>query len=257
MSGALRFDDVSMCFRLYRERVDTLKEAVLGRFRHRKRFDELWAVRDATFRIEPGESVAFVGDNGSGKSTLLRIAAGVLRPTRGHVVVSGRIAPMIELAAGFDGELSGRDNVFLNGALMGYRRKEMAEKLDRIVEFSELADFIDMPVKNYSSGMYARLGFAIATDVDPDILIIDEVLAVGDERFQAKCIERINEIRSRGCTILYVSHDVASVQNLCERAMVMQQGKIAFDGVPERAIAHYRDRQGTAIVPNLQRMSTA
>jgi ABC-type polysaccharide/polyol phosphate transport system ATPase subunit len=243
MGGFIRFDHVSLCFRLYREKVDTLKEAVLGRFRHEKQVDQLWAVRDASFGIEPGESVGLIGDNGSGKSTLLRIAAGVLKPTRGTVSVSGRIAPMIELAAGFDGDLTGRDNVYLNGALMGYRRREMAAKFERIVQFSELGDFIDQPVKNYSSGMYARLGFAIAADVEPDILIIDEVLAVGDERFQTKCMERIHAIRSRSCTILYVSHSLESVRELCDRAMVMQHGQIVFDGPPESAISAYRQLQ--------------
>jgi ABC-type polysaccharide/polyol phosphate transport system ATPase subunit len=153
---------------------------------------------------------------------------------------------MIELAAGFDPELTGRDNVFLNGALMGYRRKDMAAKLDRIVEFAELAEFIDTPVKNYSSGMYARLGFAIAVDVAPEILMIDEVLAVGDERFQAKCMERIRAIRASGCTIVFVSHDMKSVAELCARVLVVHHGRLEFDGPPEPAIARYRELQGLA-----------
>src|SRR5919204_838012 len=165
MPGTLSFHDVGMCFRMYRERVDSLKEAVLGRFRHRNRYDEFWALRHATVEVAAGESVGLIGHNGSGKSTLLKIAAGVLKPTEGRVRVEGRMSPMIELAAGFDPDLTGRDNIFLNGALMGHSRKEMASKLDRIVEFSELGEFIDQPVKNYSSGMYARLGFAIAADV--------------------------------------------------------------------------------------------
>ena len=156
-----------MSFRLYRERIDTLKEAVLGRFRQRKGYEDFWALRDITFDVRPGESVGLIGHNGSGKSTLLKLAAGVMKPRAGRVVVDGRISPMIELAAGFDPDLTGRDNIFLNGALMGHSRKEMEQKLDRIVEFSELGEFVDQPVKNYSSGMYARLGFAIAADVDP------------------------------------------------------------------------------------------
>jgi ABC-type polysaccharide/polyol phosphate transport system ATPase subunit len=244
MPGTLSFQDVGMCFRMYRERVDTLKEAVLGRFRHRSRYDEFWALRHATLEVSAGASVGLIGHNGSGKSTLLKIAAGVLKPTEGRVRVEGRISPMIELAAGFDADLTGRDNIFLNGALMGHSRREMAGKVDRIVEFSELGDFIDQPVKNYSSGMYARLGFAIAADVDPEILIIDEVLAVGDERFQAKCMERIREIRRGGCTIFYVSHSMTSVAELCDRVIVLHHGAIVFDGAPEPAIARYREIQG-------------
>ncbi len=242
-AGSLQFEDVGMCFRLYRERVDTLKEAVLGRFRHRHRYDEFWALRHVGFEVTGGESVGLIGHNGSGKSTLLKIAAGVLRPSEGTARVDGRISPMIELAAGFDPDLTGRDNVFLNGALMGHSRKEMAGKLDRIVEFSELGEFIDQPVKNYSSGMYARLGFAIAADVDPEILIIDEVLAVGDERFQAKCMERIRDIRRGGCTIFYVSHAMGSVAELCSRVLVLHHGALVFDGAPDAAIARYRELQ--------------
>jgi ABC-type polysaccharide/polyol phosphate transport system ATPase subunit len=244
MPGTLSFQDVGMCFRMYRERVNTLKEAALGLFRHRTRYDEFWALRHASFDVRAGESVGLIGHNGSGKSTLLKIAAGVLKPTEGRVHVAGRISPMIELAAGFDPDLTGRDNIFLNGALMGHSRKEMSSKLDRIVEFSELAEFIDQPVKNYSSGMYARLGFAIAADVDPEILIIDEVLAVGDERFQAKCMERIRAIRGSGCTIFYVSHGMDSVAELCSRVIVLHHGSVAFDGLPGPAIERYRELQG-------------
>jgi len=252
MSGALSFQDVGMSFRLYRERVDTLKEAVLGRFRHRKGYEDFWALREITFEVRPGESVGLIGHNGSGKSTLLKLAAGVLKPREGRVVVDGRISPMIELAAGFDPDLTGRDNIFLNGALMGHSRKEMAQKLDRIIEFSELGEFVDQPVKNYSSGMYARLGFAIAADVDPEILIIDEVLAVGDERFQAKCMERIRSIRQGGCTIFYVSHTMGSVAELCDRVIVLHHGRLAFDGAPAPAIERYRELQGFHPPPSSQ-----
>lgn len=244
MTGAISFQNVGMSFRLYHERVDTLKEVVLGRFRQRKAYDLFWALRGVSFQVRPGESVGLIGHNGSGKSTLLKIAAGVLRPTEGAVQVDGRVSPMIELAAGFDPDLTGRDNVFLNGALMGHSRKEMAKKFDRIVEFSELGEFIDQPVKNYSSGMYARLGFAIAADVDPEILIIDEVLAVGDERFQDKCMERIRSIRKGGCTIFYVSHGMGSVAELCDRVIVLHHGQLMFDGQPGPAIERYRELQG-------------
>ncbi len=244
MAGAIRFANVSMAFRMYREKVNTLKEAVLGGFGHLRKLDLLWALRDVSFEVRHGESVGLIGHNGSGKSTLLRLAAGVLKPTAGAVSVQGRISPMIELAAGFDPDLSGRDNVFLNGVLMGHTRREMRAKFDRIVEFAELADFIDMPVKNYSSGMYAKLGFAIAADVEPDILIIDEVLAVGDERFQRKCEERIGKIKRTGCTIFYVSHDMESVAEICERVLVMDHGAVVFDGAPQSAVARYRELQG-------------
>jgi lipopolysaccharide transport system ATP-binding protein len=249
MSGSLSFHNLGMCFRMHREKVTTLKEAILGRFRHLGNVDEFWALKDVSFDVQPGEAVALVGHNGSGKSTLLRIAAGVLRPSEGTVRVDGRVSPMIELAAGFDPDLTGRDNVFLNGALMGHSRREMAGKLDRIVEFSELGEFIDVPVKNYSSGMYMRLGFAIAADVDPEILMVDEVLAVGDERFQAKCFERIREIRRNGCTILFVSHAAETVVDLCDRAIVLHHGRMAFDGKPPEAIERYRALQGAAPLP--------
>jgi len=243
MSGLVQFHGVGVRFRMYREKVITLKEAVLQRFQHLKTADDFWALKTVSLDIGAGESVALIGHNGSGKSTLLKVAAGVLQPTVGTVHVEGRISPMIELAAGFDPDLTGRDNVFLNGALMGYSRKQMKDKFDRIVEFSELAEFIDMPVKNYSSGMYARLGFAIAADVEPEILIIDEILAVGDEKFQAKCIERIKAIRATGCTIIYVSHAMESARLLCDRVAVLHHGQLVFDGPPEPAIAKYRDLQ--------------
>ncbi len=244
MPGSLSFQDVGMCFRLYRERVDTLKEAVLDLFRHRVRYDEFWALRHVSLEVKPGESVGLIGHNGSGKSTLLKLAAGVLKPSEGKARVDGRVSPMIELGAGFDPDLTGRDNIFLNGALMGHSRKKMAAKLGRIVEFSELGEFIDQPVKNYSSGMYARLGFAIAADVDPEILIIDEVLAVGDERFQAKCMERIRDIRRGGCTIFYVSHAMLSVAELCDRVLVLHHGQLVFDGPAAPAIERCRELQG-------------
>jgi homopolymeric O-antigen transport system ATP-binding protein len=243
MSGRIQLRGVGVRFRMYREKVITLKEAVLRRFQHLKTADDFWALKTVNLDIASGESVALIGHNGSGKSTLLKVAAGVLQPTVGSVQVKGRISPMIELAAGFDPDLTGRDNVFLNGALMGYSRKQMKDKFDRIVEFSELGEFIDMPVKNYSSGMYARLGFAIAADVEPEILIIDEVLAVGDEKFQAKCMERIKLIRSTGCTIVYVSHGMESVRQLCDRVAVLHHGELVFDGPPDPAIAKYRDLQ--------------
>ena len=240
-NGQIQIRDAGVSYRLYREKVSTLKEAVVNRFRHLRSAETFWALRRVTLSIEPGESIALVGHNGSGKSTLLKTIAGVLMPTEGEVMVQGRISPMIELGAGFDPELSGRDNIYLNGALLGFSRKQMEGKFDRIVAFSELGDFIDMPIKNYSSGMYARLGFAIAQDVEPDILIVDEVLAVGDERFQEKCKARIRDFRTAGITFCFVSHNYEAARELCPRAAVLHHGRLAFDGPIDEGWEKYRE----------------
>jgi ABC-type polysaccharide/polyol phosphate transport system ATPase subunit len=240
-NGEIRIRDAGVSYRLYREKVTTLKEAVVNRFRHLRSAEVFWALRHVSLTIEPGETIALVGHNGSGKSTLLKTIAGVLQPSEGEVLVQGRISPMIELGAGFDSELSGRDNIYLNGALLGFSRKQMEAKFDRIVAFSELADFIDMPVKNYSSGMYARLGFAIAQDVEPEILIVDEVLAVGDERFQEKCKARIRDFRTAGVTFCFVSHNFEAARELCSRSAVLHHGRLAFDGPIEQGWQRYRE----------------
>jgi len=252
-NGEIRIRDAGVCYRLYREKVSTLKEAVVNRFRHLRSAEMFWAVRHASLDIEPGEAIALVGHNGSGKSTLLKTIAGVLTPDEGEVLVQGRISPMIELGAGFDPELSGRDNIFLNGALLGFSRRQMEGKFDRIVAFSELGDFIDMPIKNYSSGMYARLGFAIAQDVEPDILIVDEVLAVGDERFQEKCKARIRDFRAAGITFCFVSHNYEAARELCPRAAVLHHGRLAFDGPIVQAWERYRElERGPAPGPQIE-----
>lgn len=240
-NGEIRIRDAGVRYRLYREKVSTLKEAVVNRFRHLRSAENFWALRHVTLDIAPGEAIALVGHNGSGKSTLLKTIAGVLQPNEGEVLVQGRISPMIELGAGFDSELSGRDNIFLNGALLGFSRKQMEGKFDRIVAFSELGDFIDMPIKNYSSGMYARLGFAIAQDVEPDLLIVDEVLAVGDERFQEKCKARIRDFRTAGVTFCFVSHSFEAAKELCPRAAVLHHGRMAFEGPVAQAWERYRE----------------
>ena len=252
-NGEIRIRDAGVCYRLYREKVSTLKEAVVNRFRHLRSAEMFWAVRHVSLDIEPGEAIALVGHNGSGKSTLLKTIAGVLMPDEGEVLVQGRISPMIELGAGFDPELSGRDNIFLNGALLGFSRRQMEGKFDRIVAFSELGDFIDMPIKNYSSGMYARLGFAIAQDVEPDILIVDEVLAVGDERFQEKCKARIRDFRAAGITFCFVSHNYEAARELCPRAAVLHHGRLAFDGPIVQAWERYRElERGPAPGPQIE-----
>ncbi len=252
-NGEIRIRDAGVCYRLYREKVSTLKEAMVNRFRHLRSAEMFWAVRHVSLEIEPGEAIALVGHNGSGKSTLLKTIAGVLMPDEGEVLVQGRISPMIELGAGFDPELSGRDNIFLNGALLGFSRRQMEGKFDRIVAFSELGDFIDMPIKNYSSGMYARLGFAIAQDVEPDILIVDEVLAVGDERFQEKCKARIRDFRAAGITFCFVSHNYEAARELCPRAAVLHHGRLAFDGPIVQAWERYRElERGPAPGPQIE-----
>ena len=240
-NGHIILQDVGIGYRIYREKVSTLKEAVANRFRHLRTAEKFWALRNVSLQIEPGEAIALVGHNGSGKSTLLKTIAGVLEPSEGAAVAQGRISPMIELGAGFDPELSGRDNIYLNGALLGFSRKQMEGKFQRIVDFSELGDFIDLPVKNYSSGMYARLGFAIAQDVEPDILIVDEVLAVGDERFQEKCKRRIEDFRAAGVTFVFVSHSLSTARELCPRAAVLHHGRLAFDGPIDAAWERYRE----------------
>jgi lipopolysaccharide transport system ATP-binding protein len=252
-NGEIRIRDAGVSYRLYREKVTTLKEAVVQRFRHLRSAEVFWALRHVSLQIAPGEAIALVGHNGSGKSTLLKTIAGVLQPGEGAVLAQGRISPMIELGAGFDPELTGRDNIYLNGALLGFSRKQMEGKFDRIVAFSELGDFIDMPIKNYSSGMYARLGFAIAQDVEPDILIIDEVLAVGDERFQEKCKARIRDFRTAGVTFCFVTHGLAGAQELCPRAAVLHHGRLAFDGPIEQAWERYRElERGPAPGPHIE-----
>lgn len=193
-------------------------------------FQEFLALRNVSLRVKKGEAWGIIGTNGSGKSTLLKLICGILKPYKGSVTVNGMIAPLIELGAGFDGELTARENIFLNGAVLGHSQKFMKEKFDEIVEFAELRDFLDMPIKNYSSGMAARLGFSIATVVQPDILICDEVLSVGDYAFQEKCEKRMQEMLSNGTTLLYVSHAIESVQKLCDHALWLNKGQVQMSG---------------------------
>lgn len=219
-----------MVFNLATEKVDSLKEYVLKLLKRELMMQEFYALRDVSLEVERGDSVALIGINGSGKSTLLKVIAGVMHPTKGSVIVRGSIAPMIELGAGFDPELTARENVFLNGAVLGHDRKFMEDHFNSIIDFAELWDFVDVPVKNYSSGMVARLGFAIATEIRADVLIVDEVLAVGDFRFQEKCKKRMAEMLSGGTTLLFVSHSTEQVRQLCRKAVWLKKGRVQMFG---------------------------
>jgi ABC-type polysaccharide/polyol phosphate transport system ATPase subunit len=216
----------------------TLKELFV--LRGRTAPTDVWALRDVSVHVEPGEAVGLIGRNGSGKSTLLRLIAGIIRPTSGGVAVGGRVGSLLELGAGFHPDFSGRENVFLNGTIFGLRKAQIRERFDEIVAFAELEDSIDRPVRTYSSGMYMRLGFAIAAHLDADVLLLDEVFAVGDEAFQRKCFGKIFEFKQRGGTIVFVSHDASQVERLCERAVLLREGRKEFDGTVHEALTRYR-----------------
>lgn len=237
---AIEFRDVSRRFVLHHERRASFQDWFVGLIRPRGAAEEFWALRDVTFAIRRGETFGLVGRNGAGKSTLLKLVTRILEPSSGSVRVNGRSYAMLELGAGFHPELSGRDNVFLNGSLYGFSRKEMARRFDQIVQFAELERFIDTPVKHYSSGMYARLGFGIAVHMDPEILVIDEVLAVGDQNFQQKCYRALDELKERGTTILFVSHDANAVRSFCDRAALLSAGHLVDVGPAEDIVDHYQ-----------------
>ncbi|MFL5767544.1 MAG: ABC transporter ATP-binding protein [Actinomycetota bacterium] len=229
--------DVSKKFRLYKEKPSSLKARLIS---SRARAEDFWALRDVSFDIEPGQSVGLIGPNGSGKTTLLKMIAGILRPTSGSVVTRGRIAALLELGAGFHPELTGRENVYLNAAFLGLSRKETDAVYDDIVDFAELPDFMDNQVKFYSSGMLVRLGFAVAVHVDPAILLVDEVLAVGDEAFQHKCLDRVRRFQRDGRTIIFVTHAVDLVRQICDRAVMLDHGSIHSEGAPDHVVRDFR-----------------
>jgi lipopolysaccharide transport system ATP-binding protein len=236
---AIRLENISVRYHVPHERYATLKEHTIRWLQRRLRYDDFWALRDVSMTLRRGEVVGIIGSNGAGKSTLLKVIGRVLRPTRGRVVICGRTAPLLEFGAGFHPELTGRENVFLNGAILGFSHAQMQAKFDRIVSFAELGDFIDAPLRTYSSGMIARLGFAVATDVEPDVLIIDEVLSVGDAAFQQKSAERIQGFRAMGATILLVSHDLALVESMCDRAVWLEHGRVVADGTANSVVHQY------------------
>ena len=222
-------EDVAMKFNLGQEKTDNFKEFVIKALKKELLFQPFWALKGVSFKIHKGEKVAFIGSNGAGKSTLLKIIAGVMKPTEGSVEVHGRIAPLLALGAGFDYNYTGSENIFLNGSFLGYSKQYMHDKYDEIVEFSEIGDFIDVPVKNYSSGMKSRLAFSIATTVKSQILILDEVLSVGDAAFKAKSTKRMKEMMAGDVTLLFVSHSISQVKELCDRAIWLDHGKEVCD----------------------------
>lgn len=235
------FQGVVQRFRLIRERPDTLREAFAHLFRKQVSYHDFEALKGISFVIRGGETVAIIGRNGSGKSTILKIIAGVYRPTAGVVKVSGKVAALIELGAGFHPDLTGRENIVLNGLLLGLSKEDIRSREQQILDFAELGQFIDSPVKQYSSGMFARLGFAVATEVDPDVLLIDEILAVGDAPFQEKCLAKIDDFRNKGKTIVFVSHALDSVRRLCDRALFIHDGTLHADGRIDDVLAHYEN----------------
>ncbi len=232
-------NDVWIRFNMASERVDNIKEYVIKMLKRQLMFQEFLALKGISFEVKAGEAWGFVGTNGSGKSTLLKTISGILKPYKGTVQVNGTISPLIELGAGFDGNLTARENIFLNGAVLGYSEKFLKDKFDEIVDFAELRDFLDVPIKNFSSGMAARLGFAIATTVKPDILICDEVLAVGDFKFQEKCEKRMNELLSGGTTLLFVSHSIDQVKRMCQKAIWIDHGEMKMIGNAEEVCDAY------------------
>lgn len=223
------------------ERVDSLKDYAIKLMKRELRYHEFWALKDITFQVNKGERLGILGLNGAGKSTLLKIIAGVLKPTEGSVRMNGKIVPLLELGAGFDGHYTGAENIFLYGAMLGYSKAFLKEKYNEIVEFSELGDFINVPLKNYSSGMKARLGFSIATIVEPEILILDEVLSVGDAKFKKKSEKKIKDMFDKGITVLFVSHSIGQVRSLCNRAIILEKGRLIAQGDVETVSAIYED----------------
>jgi len=236
----IQLENVCVSYRLPSERIGTFKEYAIRKLQRKIRFEKFWALSDISLQVNRGEVFGLIGNNGAGKSTMLKVISKVLKPTKGRVVVYGKIAPLLELGAGFHPELSGRENVFLNGALLGYSRAEMEAVFDEIVEFSELEQFINAPVRTYSSGMFARLGFAVATAHMPEILILDEILSVGDEAFQKKSRDRLQSFQRKGSTVLMVSHALDTMIGMCDRIAWIDHGKNQKIGEPQEVIAAYR-----------------
>lgn len=234
--------NVDMAFNLNKEKVDNLKEYFIKLVTHKLEYKKFYGLKDVSFEVKKGEHLAILGLNGAGKSTLLKTIVGVYKPSSGHVETKGVIAPLLELGAGFDPNYSGRENIYLYGAIMGYDRAFIDKKYDEIVEFSELGNFIEVPVKNYSSGMKARLGFSIATAVEPDILILDEVLSVGDAGFRRKSLAKVKSLFETGVTVLFVSHNIEQVKSICDKAILLEHGQIIAQGNVEDVIPVYEEK---------------
>ncbi len=243
LDEAIHIEKASVQYRVPHERIPTFKEYMIRKLQGKVRHHLFWALKDVNLSVHRGEVFGLIGPNGAGKSTLLKLIARVLRPTEGRVIVRGRVSPLLEMGAGFHAELTGRENVYLNGTILGFTRREIDAKFDHIVDFAELWDFIDAPLRTYSSGMWARLGFAVATDVDPDVLIVDELLSVGDESFQRKSAARIEAFREQGVTILLVSHNMETIASICQRAAWLEHGKLMAVGQVADVVAEYRKNQ--------------
>lgn len=237
----VKVNNVTVRYKIANDRVSSLKEFMIKKFKHQISEKEFLALDDVSFTVEKGDVVGIVGRNGAGKSTLLKVVSGIQKPAGGNVELGGRVVPMLELGAGFDIELSGRENVYLNGAVLGYTKEFLDEKYEEILAFSELGDFIEMPVRNYSSGMVARLAFSIASMIDPEILIVDEVLSVGDENFQKKSRDRMVELMSGGSTVLFVSHNINQIKDICNKAVWLRHGKVVMTGEAETVCNLYEE----------------
>lgn len=239
----IKADNVSLCYRMSFDRVLSIKEYLVQLIKGKLRYHEFWALRDVSFEVNKGEVLGIVGNNGAGKSTLLKIISGILKPTEGSVQVFGNVVPMLELGSGFDFDLTGRENIFLNGAILGYSERFLKEKYDEIVAFSELGQFIDVPLRNYSSGMVMRLAFSVATVVNPDILIVDEILAVGDATFQAKSRARMMELMSGGTTVLFVSHSIEQIRGMCDKVIWLDHGHMKMIGDTKTVCDAYEGKE--------------
>ncbi len=246
-NNVIEVKNVSMRFNMSKERVDSLKEYLIKAAKHQLKFEEFIALNNVSLSVKKGEVVGIVGLNGSGKSTLLKVISGILRPSTGTAAINGSISPLIELGAGFDFDLTARENVFLNGSVLGFSKQTMTEKMDEIIDFAELRDFMDVAIKNFSSGMVARLGFSIATITRPDILIVDEILAVGDFLFQQKCEKRISEMMSGGTTVIIVSHSIEQIERLCNRVVWLEKGNVIMDGPTKEICDLYKANAGHGI----------
>ena len=236
--------NVTMKFRMSDEPLNSLKEVFTNAVKGKLKFNEFLALDDVSFELEKGKTLGLIGKNGAGKSTTLKLISGILKPTSGTIRTQGNIVPMLELGAGFDLELTGKENIYLNGAILGYSKQYLEEKYDEIVDFAEIRDFIDMPIRNYSSGMMARLAFSIASVVQPEILIVDEILAVGDVAFQEKSFNRMKELMSGGATVLFVSHDLEKIEEMCDKVIWLQKGKVVMFGDTEEVCEAYKKEQG-------------